>query len=362
MNCDFYIDLLRKMVAIPSRSGDEAGVASLIGDALQSLGINYTRLRNNIVAVNSGFDRSKPTLALDAHIDTVAPNNGYTRDPYDAGADADIIYGLGSNDDGGSVVSMIAAFRHFYNESMPINLMLVLNAEEEISGPGGADWLYSPSGPFAEGKDFVMPDWVIVGEPTKMCAATSERGLLVLDGMAEGVSAHAARGGGENALYKALEDISTLRSHKFGRISPKMGEVHLNVTQIQAGTAHNVIPDRCSFVVDIRPTEQYSCEEILSELQAVCKSKLTARSLTHRSSATCDGSPLLKTADALGIPTFTSPTTSNWMIIGSDAIKMGPGDSERSHRADEYLLRSELEGAVETYINFIRTFYGNTLE
>ena len=362
MNCDFYVDLLRKMVAIPSQSGNEAEVATLIGDALHCLGISFARLRNNIVAANLAFDKSKPTLALDAHIDTVAPNNGYTRNPYDSGTDPDVIYGLGSNDDGGSVVSMIAAFKHFYDKIMPINIMLVLTAEEETSGPDGADWLYSPSGPFAKGGDFVMPSWVIVGEPTKMCAATSERGLLVLDGLAEGVSAHAARGGGENALYKALDDISALRAHKFGRISPKMGEVHLNVTQIQAGSAHNVIPDRCSFVVDIRPTEQYGCEEILDELQALCKSKLSAHNLSHKSSATRDDSPLMKTAEALGIPTFTSPTTSNWMVIGCDALKMGPGDSERSHRADEYLLRSELEGAVEKYIDFIGTLYGNTLE
>ena len=362
MNCDFYVDLLRKMVAIPSQSGNEAEVATLIGDALHCLGISFARLRNNIVAVNLAFDKSKPTLALDAHIDTVAPNNGYTRDPYDAWNDDQIVWGLGSNDDGGSVVSMIAAFKHFYKEQMPINIMLVLTAEEETSGPDGADWLYSPSGPFAKGGDFVMPSWVIVGEPTKMCAATSERGLLVLDGLAQGVSAHAARGGGDNALYKAIEDISALRAHKFGRISAKMGEVHLNVTQIEAGTAHNVIPDRCSFVVDIRPTEQYSCEEIVDELQAICKSKLTPRNLSHRSSATKEGSPLMKTAQELGISTFTSPTTSNWMVIGCDAMKMGPGDSERSHRADEYILRSEIEGAVSTYIDFIRTFYGNSLE
>ena len=144
MNCDFYADLLRKMVAVPSQSGNEAGVAGLIGDALDSLGIRFSRLQNNIVAVNRCFDKSRPTLALDAHIDTVAPNNGYTRDPYDAGSDPDIIYGLGSNDDGGSVVSMMAAFRHFYDKSMPINIMLVLTAEEETSGPGGAAWLYSP--------------------------------------------------------------------------------------------------------------------------------------------------------------------------------------------------------------------------
>ena len=362
MNCNYYMNLLRSMVAISSQSHEEAEVSALIGKALEELGIKHEILRGNIIAVNESYDASKPTLALDAHIDTVAPNNGYTRDPYDAGNDDQIVWGLGSNDNGGSVVSMIAAFKHFYKEQMPINLMLVLTVEEEVSGPHGAEWLYSGNGPFGEGKSYVMPSWVIVGEPTKMCAATSERGLLVLDGLAQGVSAHAARGGGDNALYKAIEDISALRAHKFGRISAKMGEVHLNVTQIEAGTAHNVIPDRCSFVVDIRPTEQYSCEEIVDELQAICKSKLTPRNLSHRSSATKEGSPLMKTAQELGISTFTSPTTSNWMVIGCDAVKMGPGDSERSHRADEYILRSEIEGAVSTYIDFIRTFYGNSLE
>ena len=362
MNCDFYIDLLRKMVAIPSPSGKEDGVSAVISAALKDLGIKHEDLRGNVIAVNEVYDASKPTLALDAHIDTVAPNNGYTMDPYDSGTDPATVYGLGSNDDGGSVVSMIAAFRHFYKEQLPINLMLVLNVEEEVSGPNGAEWLYGSDGPFGKSKPYPMPNWVIVGEPTKMCAATSERGLLVLDGLAEGVSAHAARGGGDNALYKALEDISALRAYEFGRISPKMGKVHLNVTQIQAGTAHNVIPDRCSFVVDIRPTEQYTCEEIVDELQAICKSKLTPRNLSHRSSATIEGSPLIKTAEALGISTFTSPTTSNWMVIGCDAIKMGPGDSKRSHRADEYITRSEIEGAVQTYIDFIRTFYGNSLE
>ena len=362
MNCDYYVNLLRRMVAVSSQSYEEAEVSALIGRALDELGIRHEILRGNIIAVNESYDASRPTLALDAHIDTVAPNNGYTRDPYDAGDDEGIVRGLGSNDDGGSVVSMLAAFVHFYKEPMPINLMLVLTVEEEVSGPNGAEWLYSGNGPFGEGKVYRMPDWVIVGEPTKMCAATSERGLLVLDALAEGVSAHAARGGGDNALYKAIEDISALRSHKFGRISPKMGEVHLNVTQIEAGTAHNVIPDRCSFVVDIRPTEQYSCEEILEELQALCKSRLTPRSLSHRSSATREDSPLLETVKTLGIETFTSPTTSNWMVIGCDAIKMGPGDSERSHRANEYILVSEIESAIGTYIELIQTFYGNTLE
>ena len=357
-----YADILRVLVATPSVSLKEEAAAAFLGKALDGLGIKYSNLRGNIVAINKKSDPSKPTLALDAHIDTVPANEGYTRSPFDSGEDPGIIYGLGSNDDGGSVVAMIAAFKEFYEDDLPINLMLVLNREEEVSGPDGDRWLYGQDGPFGPGKEFPMPDWVIVGEPTGMKAATSERGLLVLDGLAEGISAHAASGEGENALLKALDDISALRSHRFTRISPTMGEVKLNVTQIESGNAHNVIPDKCSFVVDIRPTEQYSCEEILSELQGLCKSKLSARSLDHQSSATPEASPLLKAVKALGIETYSSPTTSNWTLLRQDAIKLGPGDSSRSHKADEFILVSEIEEAIDIYIRLIRTFYGNTLE
>ena len=357
-----YADMLRVLVATPSVSFKEEAAAAFLGKALDGLGIKYSNLRGNIVAINAKSNPSKPTLALDAHIDTAPANEGYTRSPFDSGEDPEIVYGLGSNDDGGSVVAMIAAFRHFYEEEMPINLMLVLNREEEVSGPDGDRWLYGQDGPFGPGKEFPMPDWVIVGEPTGMKAAISERGLLVLDGLAEGISAHAASGEGENALLKALDDISSLRSYKFTRISPTMGEVKLNVTQIESGNAHNVIPDKCTFVVDIRPTEQYSCEEILSELQGLCKSKLSARSLDHQSSTTPEASPLLKAVKALGIETYSSPTTSNWTLIRQDAIKSGPGDSSRSHKADEYILISEIENAIGTYIELIQTFYGNSLE
>ena len=357
-----YIGILRKLVSIPSPSFHEEAAGAFLEQTLKDLGIQCSNLRGNIVALNAMFDPAKPTLALDAHIDTVPANAGYTRSPLDAGSDPDIIYGLGSNDDGGSVVCMIAAFSHFYRQDMPVNLMLVLNREEECSGADGAAWLYGPEGPFGQEKDFPMPEWVIVGEPTGMRAATSERGLLVLDGTAEGASAHAARGGGDNAIYKALEDISVLKNHRFSRISPIMGEVRLNVTQIEAGSAHNVIPDRCSFVVDVRPTEQYTNEEILFELQTICKSELKPRSLKHNSSATATDSPLLKAVEALGIETFSSPTTSNWTLLGVDAIKIGPGDSARSHKADEYILRQETEAGIDGYINLISTFYGNSLE
>ncbi len=357
-----YIELLRQMVRIPSLSFEEERVAGLICGALDRWGIVHKVLRGNIIALNRRFDPQRRTLALDAHLDTVSASGGYTRDPFDPGNDGSIVYGLGSNDDGGSVVSMIAAFRHFYDVPLPVNLMLVLTREEERSGPDGAQWLYAPDGGFAVSDGLPCPDWVIVGEPTGMRAASSERGLLVLDGEAHGVSGHAARDEGVNALYVALDDIAALRGHKFSRHSPLMGDVRLNVTQIEAGSAHNVIPDLCKFVVDIRPTELYSNAEILSELQALCRSGLKARNLSNRSSATREGSPLLKTARRLGIPTFSSPTTSDWMRIGADAVKMGPGDSSRSHRADEYILTSEIENAVDTYIRYIDNFYGNTLE
>ena len=356
------IALLRQMVRIPSPSGQEAAKAACIGAALDAYGIAYEEMRGNLLALNRRFDPAKPTLALDAHIDTVPANNGYTRDPYDSGSDPDIIFGLGSNDDGGSVVSMTAAFRHFYEREMPVNLMLVLSREEEVCGPDGARWLYAPDGLFASRGKYPIPRWVIVGEPTGMRAATSERGLLVLDGLAQGVSGHAARGEGVNALYIALDDIAALRAHRFNKVSPLMGEVHLNVTQIEAGFAHNVIPDRCKFVVDIRPTEQYTNGEILAELQALCRSRLTPRNLANRSSATRSDSLLLRTVGDLGIETFSSPTTSDWMRIPVDAVKMGPGDSARSHKADEFIRADEVRKGIDGYIAFIEKFYGNTLE
>ncbi len=366
-----YTELLGTMVQTPSLSFEEEAVAKVVCGALERFGMEFRLQRGNIISINRQFDPSKPTLALDAHLDTVPAAAGYTRNPFDPGVDDSIIWGLGANDDGGSVVSMIAAFRHFYDMQLPVNLMLVLTREEERSGPDGARWIYSEEGPFVNGLDsdgseesdseagrLPMPQWVIVGEPTGMRAATSERGLLVLDASAHGVSAHAATGEGVNALYIALEDIEKLRAHKFTRVSPTMGQVRLNVTQIHSGSAHNVIPDLCTFVVDIRPTEMYSCAEILEELQALCTSELHARNLTNRSSATRPDSPLLKAAQATGRETFSSPTTSDWMRIGVDAIKMGPGDSKRSHKADEYLKVSELEEAIEVYIKYINAFCG----
>lgn len=339
------VELLREMVAIPSPSFHEDAVCSHISNWLTAKGVEHERVGNNIIAEHI-VDPSKPTLMLCAHIDTVDPCEGYTFDPYKPeNCPTDMIQGLGSNDDGASAVSMIAAFRFFGTRTTIPNITLVLTCEEERSGKGGMTGLW--------GKRLNRIDYAIVGEPTGMKAATSERGLLVIDATAHGVSGHAARNEGKNALYIALEDIERLRKHEFTKVSPKMGRVNLNVTQIYAGSAHNVIPDRCDFVIDIRPTEQYSNEEILQELQAICESELKPRNLANRSSATKEDSPLQRIAERMGIETFSSATTSDWMRITCDAIKMGPGESTRSHRKDEFVYIDEVRNAIEIYIEFI---------
>lgn len=348
--------LLREMVAIPSLSFQEQAVSDHIASRLENWGIDLQRIGCNIICRSKGYDASKPSLLLDAHIDTVAASPEYEFDPFtpDQPSMPGAICGLGSNDDGGSVVAMMAAFRHFEGVSLPFNLILSLSAEEERTGENGICRTW----------DEVLAaesTWAIVGEPTQMRAATSERGLIVLDCEAHGVSGHAAREEGVNALYIALEDIERLRAHKFAKRSEVMGEVHLNVTQINAGTVHNVVPDLCTFVVDIRPTDAYDNAELVAELQAECRSTLKPRNLRNASSATPADSPLARCCALCGIETFSSPTTSDWIRIQCPAIKMGPGNSNRSHKKNEYLLESELCEAIDTYIRFIEN-YGNTLE
>ena len=393
------VELLKEMISIPSPSFEEDAVCGHVCKWLTGHGVEHRRVGNNIIAEHIA-DPTRPTLMLCAHMDTVTPSPEYSFDPYKPkNCPEGMVLGLGSNDDGASVVAMIAAYRYFTerggigsgsqnnpshsfvvgqlvetvhrtvseqlaypcgqggstvlkttanaaNMKYP-NLILVLSCEEERSGKNGMTGLWTE---LAQKVDFA-----IVGEPTGMKAATSERGLLVIDATAHGVSGHAARNEGENALYKALEDIERLRGHVFEKVSPRMGKVNLNVTQIKAGTAHNVIPDRCDFVIDIRPTEQYGNEEILNELQEICTSELKPRNLANRSSATFEDSPLQKAAEALGIGTFSSPTTSDWMRITCDAIKMGPGESSRSHKKDEFVFVEEIRKGIETYIEFIKS-------
>lgn len=390
------VELLKDMVAIKSPSFEEAEVCSHISSWMTQKGILHRRSGNNIIAEHI-TEAEKPVLMLCAHIDTVSPSPDYSFDPYNPDYEKaaevissilerpvkpdEIVAGLGSNDDGASVVTMIAAYRYFTEmhigssdstknspditleypdrtlkypdstlesvEKHP-NLILVLTCEEERSGKNGMTGLWP------ELSEKVTH--AIIGEPTGMKCATSERGLLVIDAEAHGKSGHAARNEGINALYIALEDIEKLRIHQFRKISPRMGKVNLNVTQINAGTAHNVIPDRCTFVIDIRPTEQYTNEEILEEIQSICRSTLKPRNLLNRSSATYEHSQLQRAVEELGIETFSSPTTSDWMRVGCDAIKMGPGESQRSHRKDEFVTIEEIEKGINTIINTIKTF------
>ena len=328
-----------------SFSGEEKDRSDFLCGYLAEKGIRTERIGYNIIARQPHHDSTKQTLMLNSHLDTVNPAASYTFDPFNPPVSDTHVYGLGSNDAGASVVCLLQTFLHFYETELPFNLMLVLSCEEENSGPNGMRKL----------SEILKPDFAIIGEPTGMRAAIAERGLLVIDGEAKGVSGHAARNEGVNALYIALDDIQTMKSVKFDRISPTMGEVKLTVTQINAGTQHNVVPDKCTFVVDIRPTDQYSNTEILQILQSKVKSTLTARNLTNKSSATPPGHILMKTIEKLGIESYVSPTTSDWMRISCPAVKMGPGESARSHQADEFVLVSELEMGLNGYIRFIES-------
>ncbi len=336
--------LLRKLISIQSFSGEENLRSDYLVSYFTERNINVERIGNNILIKQPHFDSSKPTFMLNSHIDTVRPAKGYTFDPFYPPISDEYVYGLGCNDAGASVVSLLQTFLHFYNQTLPFNLLLVLSTEEENSGVNGMRKLV---------KDLSFVDFAIVGEPTGMRAAIAERGLLVIDGEAQGKSGHAARNEGVNAIYIAMEDINKLLSVKFDKISLSMGEVKLTVTQINAGTQHNVVPDTCTFVVDIRPTDCYTNLEIMEHLQSITKSRLTARSLTNKSSGTPQDHILMTCLRDLNIETYVSPTTSDWMRIDCPAIKMGPGESERSHQSDEYVFISELQQGIDGYINFI---------
>ena len=387
------VDLLKGMVAIPSESFNEEEVCTYISEWMTARQIVHKRVGNNIIArlseqegVEPDAFEGKPTLMLCAHIDTVGASEDYSFDPHtpdytkaaevisekiangeipEAPAasvnETEIVAGLGSNDDGASVVSMLAAFRYFASvmssevETSP-DLLLVLTCEEERSGVNGMTGLWGNilcNANRTDNEAAIKVNYAIVGEPTGMKAATAERGLLVIDATAHGVSGHAARNEGINAIDIAIKDIETLKAHTFTKVSPRMGKVNLNVTQINAGTAHNVIPDTCTFVIDIRPTEQYTNEEILKELQSICQSDLRPRNLKNQSSATYENSSLQTAAESLGIETFSSPTTSDWMRIDCDAIKIGPGNSARSHKKDEFVFTSEIKDGIRTYIELI---------
>lgn len=341
--------LLKEMISIPAESFQETRRADFLCSFLESEGLDPARYGNNIVVRQTENAPDKPLLMLNAHIDTVAAAAGYTFDPVNPPVDRTRILGLGSNDDGASVVCMIFTFINAVRNSLelPVNLMLALSCEEERSGERGMRMLRR----IVERE----ADFAIVGEPTEMKAAIAEKGLLVVDAECQGRSAHCAHAElGDNAIYKAVDAISAIKGLKFDKISPSMGGIGLNITQINAGTAHNVIPSSCSFVIDIRTTDNYTNEDVMEILsKAAPKCVLKARNMLNHASATPQGHPLLKTVAALGIETYVSPTTSDWMRLSIPAIKMGPGDSNRSHKADEFVYRNELAEGLAKYIEFI---------
>ena len=341
-----YIELLREMIRIPSFSHEEGQVASLIRDFLRSKGISYKTKNNNTWVLNNDWTEGNPVILLNSHIDTVKPVKNWTSDPFGAELDGEKLTGLGSNDAGASLVTLLAVFMHLNAEKgLPYNLIFAASAEEEVSGPAGMEDLIAELGPV---------DLAIVGEPTKMQMAIAEKGLMVLDCTAQGKAGHAARNEGENALYKAIDDIRLLRDFRFAKTSEVLGDVKLSVTQINAGYQHNVVPDQCSFVVDVRTNEYYSNQEAFRIIRELISSDIKARSFKLNSSGIPASHPIVKRGIKLGLTAYGSPTTSDQAAMPFLSIKIGPGDSARSHTADEYILTSEIEQGFAIYMDLIR--------
>lgn len=346
MSVEEAVALLSKIVATPSVSGDEAAVADLIEADLVSRGVIVRRHYNNVWALSQGFNSAKPTLMLNSHIDTVQPVAGYSRNPFDGVVEGGRLYGLGSNDAGASVVALLTLFcNHYDTTQLPYNLLLALTAEEETMGERGMRAMLAHLA-----DEGVKVDMALVGEPTQMRSAIGERGLVVLDGVAYGRSGHAAREEGENAIYKAMTDIAVLRDYRFARESEVLGPIKISVTQIAAGTQHNIVPAECRFVVDVRTTDAYTNEEVVAALQASVGSQLTPRSTRIRASAIKPEHLLVEAATMCGCESFISPTTSDRALMsGIAALKIGVGDSARSHTADEYVEVTEIAEGVEIY-------------
>ncbi|MCG6189232.1 M20 family metallo-hydrolase [Maribellus maritimus] len=341
-----YIHLLKSLISTPSFSKEEEKAAEIMRNFLTKEQISFKTKQNNTWAFNKYFDKAKPTVLLDSHIDTVRPAKGYTLDPFKPIENGDKLFGLGSNDAGGPLVSLLATFVYFYNrKDLPFNLIFAATAEEEISGRRGLEIVLPEIAPV---------DFAIIGEPTKMELAIAEKGLLVLDCYAHGKSGHAARDEGENALYKALDDIEKLRRFKFEKVSEVLGEVKISVTQIEAGTQHNVVPDVCHFVADVRTNEHYLNKDAYRIINDILESEVKPRSLRLNSSGINELHPFAQLAKNMGINIYGSPTTSDQAIIPFLSVKMGPGDSARSHTADEYIHKSEIFMGIEQYIKILK--------
>jgi acetylornithine deacetylase len=342
---DDSIELLKKLIKTPSFSKEEAPTAQIIELFLKQRGIRTYSKMNNIWAYNKHFDAAKPTILLNSHHDTVKPNSGYTRDPYSAEVEDGILYGLGSNDAGGCLVSLIATFLHFYDkEGLKYNFCLATTAEEEISGNNGLELVLPELG---------LLEFAIVGEPTQMNLAVAERGLMVLDCTSHGKAGHAAREEGENAIYKALKDIEWFRHFQFPKVSELFGPLKMSVTIINAGSQHNVVPAKCDFVVDVRVTDSYRNEEVLEIIRANVDCDVKPRSIRLKPSSIDKNHPIVVSGLALGRTTYGSPTTSDQALLDIPSLKLGPGDSGRSHIADEFIYLEEIREGIDLYIKIL---------
>ncbi len=341
--------LLQRLIATPSFSGEEGGTAALLEAFFQSQAIPTRRHLHNVWALNRHFSPGKPSVLLCSHHDTVRPNPGYSRDPFVPDIAAGKLFGLGSNDAGGCLVCLAAAFTAMYDRAdLPFNLVFAGVAEEETSGPNGLESLLRLLPPLACG---------IIGEPTKLDLAVAEKGLLVLDCVAQGRAGHAAREEGENALYAALDDIDWFRNYRFERTSEWLGPVKMTVTVIETpNRAHNVVPDTCRFVVDVRLTDAYTPEAVLETIRRHVRCQVTPRSTRLRATAIPAGHPLVQAGLRLGKAAYGSPTTSDKALLPVPAVKVGPGDSARSHTADEFIYVDEIRAGVAFYTHLLEEF------
>ncbi len=340
------VSLLKQLISTPSFSKEENDTAEIICAFFTKHEVPFARVGNNIYAKNKQYDVNKPSILLNSHHDTVLPNKGYTLDPFTPVEKDGKLFGLGSNDAGGCLVSLMATFLHFYNQSNTShNVVFAASAEEEISGVNGIELVL----PYLGNIDFG-----IVGEPTKLEMAVAERGLMVIDCLAIGKAGHAARNEGENALYKAVDDINWIRNYKFDKVSGLLGESRLSVTVIDTDNKqHNVVPAQCKFVVDVRVNELYTFEEILDALKTNLKSQFKPRTTRMKSTSISLSHPLVLAGIKLGKGYYGSPTTSDKALMPFPTLKMGPGDSARSHTADEFIYFKEIEEGIETYIKLV---------
>jgi len=336
------VELLKQLIATPSYSKEEGDTFAYLKLFMENKGFDVQSIGWNLWATNKYFDDQKPTILLNSHHDTVKPNSGYTLDPFHPEVKDGKLFGLGSNDAGGALVSLLQVFCHFYGEeNLNYNLVFAATAEEEISGKGGISSIL-PSLPNI--------DFAIVGEPTEMNLAIAEKGLMVIDAEAQGIPGHVANSNSLSAVHVAATDVVALSSFNFEKVSPWLGEVKVTVSKIEGGSQHNVAPATCSFVIDVRNTDAYTNEEVLAVLQGLCKSDLKARSLRLKPSGISEDHAVVQAGLSLGKSCYGSPTLSDQALLSCPSLKMGPGKSERSHTANEYIYLKEIEEGIETYL------------